>query len=107
MIGNGSPSFIEGFREETGWAGPIYTDPTLAAYRAAELKRGVGATFSPFAIGATVKALAAGRRQGRTQGDALQQGGVLVIAPSGDIRWHHVSVRSGDNASVEQIVAAL
>jgi len=35
VIGNGSPSFIEGFREQTGWKGPIYTDPSLGVYRAA------------------------------------------------------------------------
>lgn len=107
LIGNGSPSFIEGFREQTAWTGPIYTDPSLAAYRAAELKRGVAKTFDPRALGATVRAFARGHRQGRTQGDPWQQGGVVVIAPSGDVRWHHVSGRPGDNASAEQIVAAL
>ena len=38
MIGNGSPSFIEGFRDQTRWTGPVYTDPSLAVYRAAELE---------------------------------------------------------------------
>jgi len=30
VIGNGSPSFIAGFREQTLWDGAVYTDPTLA-----------------------------------------------------------------------------
>src|SRR6185503_17023327 len=87
VIGNGSPSFIAGFREETAWDGPVYTDPSLAVYKAAELKRGVVRTFNPFAIGKTVKAFAQGHRQGRTQGDPWQQGGVLVIAKGGDVVW--------------------
>jgi len=107
VIGNGSPSFIAGFREQTHWDGPIYTDPSLAAYRAAELKRGVASTLDPRSLGKALRAFAGGQRQGRTQGDPWQQGGVLVIAPGGYIRWQHASSRPGDNASARDIVAAL
>ncbi|MBA3458378.1 MAG: AhpC/TSA family protein [Deltaproteobacteria bacterium] len=107
VIGNGSPSFIEGFRAETKWTGPIYTDPSLAVYKAAELKRGVTKTLNPFALGGTVKAFMNGNRQGRVQGDAWQQGGALVIAPDGAVLWHHVSDRPDDIASGSDIAAAL
>lgn len=107
VIGNGSPSFIAGFRETTGYAGPVYTDPSLAVYRAAQLKRGVTKTLDPRALAPTIGALFRGHRQGRTQGDAWQQGGVLVIAPSGDVVWHHASERPGDNAAPSEIAAAL
>ena len=107
VIGNGSPSFIEGFRDETKYDGPIYTDPSLAAYNAAQLKRGVAKTFDPRGLFGAVKAFADGRRQGRTQGDPWQQGGVLVVAPTGDVVWHHVSGRSGDNASAAAIATAV
>jgi hypothetical protein len=107
VIGNGSPSFIEGFREETKWTGPIYTDPSLAVYKAAELKRGVTKTLNPFALGGTVKAFMAGNRQGRTQGDAWQQGGALVIGTDGSVLWHHISDRPDDIASGPEILDAL
>jgi hypothetical protein len=107
VIGNGSPSFIEGFRETTHYDGAIYTDPSLAAYQAAQLKRGVLKTFNPLALGKTIGAFARGHRQGLTQGDAWQQGGVLVVEPGGNILWHHASERPGDNAEPSQIVAAL
>ena len=107
IIGNGSPSFIEGFRDQTKWTGPIYTDPSLAAYRAAELQRSVAKTLDPRSLGAAFRAFTHGGRQGRQQGDQWQQGGVLVIAPSGAVRWRHASGRPGDNASPAQIVAAL
>ena len=107
VIGNGSPSFIEGFRETTGYAGVIYTDPSLASFAVAHLKRGVMATLNPFALGKTLGAFARGHRQGLTKGDTWQQGGVLVIAPDGKVLWHHASERPGDNAEPSQIVAAL
>jgi hypothetical protein len=107
VIGNGSPSFIAGFRDETGWDGPLYTDPSLAVYKAAELKRGVLRTLDPRALGKTIKAFSHGQRQGRTQGDPWQQGGTLVIAPDGTVLLHHVSENSGDQSQAEQIALAL
>ncbi len=107
VIGNGSPSFIEGFRETTKYDGPIYTDPSLAVYQAAELKRGVLKTFDPRALGPTIGAFMRGHRQGLTKGDAFQQGGVLVVTPDGVVTWHHASERPGDNAEASEIVAAL
>jgi hypothetical protein len=106
-IGNGSPSFIDGFREMTKFDGPIYTDPSLAVFSAAQLKRGVLRTFDPRGFGKAIKAMAGGQRQGRTQGDPWQQGGVLVVSPTGDVLWQQASERAGDNASAEQILAVL
>lgn len=106
-IGNGSPSFIAGFRETTGFTGPIYTDPSLAAYQAAQLQRGVLRTFDPRGFGAALRAMRDGQRQGRTQGDAWQQGGVLVVAVGGEVIWQQTSARAGDNASTDEILAAL
>ena len=106
-IGNGSPSFIAGFRETTGFTGPIYTDPSLAAYQAAQLKSGVLRTFDPRGFGAALRAMRDGQRQGRTQGDSWQQGGVLVVAAGGEVIWQQTSARAGDNASTDEILAAL
>jgi hypothetical protein len=106
-IGNGSPSFIAGFRETTGFTGPIYTDPSLAAYQMAQLQRGVLRTFDPRGFGAALRALRDGQRQGRTQGDPWQQGGVLVVAKGGAVLWQQTSERAGDNATSEQILSAL
>ena len=107
VIGNGSPSFIEGFRETTGYPGPIYTDPSLTVFGAAQLKRGVMKTFDPRALGKTIGAFARGHRQGRIKGDPWQQGGTLVVAPSGEVLYHHASERPGDNASASEIADAL
>jgi hypothetical protein len=107
VIGNGAPHFIAGFREQTGYRGPLYTDPSLKVYEAAQLERGFVKTFSARSLVPTIKAFAGGHRQGSIQGDNFQQGGVLVVAPSGEVKWHHISKRSGDNATADEIASAL
>ncbi len=108
VIGNGTPSFIDGFREMTKYTGAIYTDPSLATFKAAHLKRSVGSTIDPRGFGKALRALASGHRQAIIpQGDQWQQGGVLVVKPSNEIVWHYVSGRAGDNPSVTQIVDAI
>ena len=57
VIGNGSPSFMDGFRETTGYQGPLFTDPSLEVYQAAGLKRGVATVLSPRAALAGLSAL--------------------------------------------------
>lgn len=107
VIGNGAPMFMAGFRETTGFAGPLYTDPSLEIYRAAELRRGLASVFTLGTLSRSIGSLRRGFRQGRIQGDALQQGGALVVDRDGSVRWHHISKGPGDNASVAQILAAL
>jgi peroxiredoxin len=107
VIGSGSPSFIEGFREHTHYDGPLYTDPSLDVFKEAELKRSVARTLDPRSLGKAFKAIAGGQRQGRTQGDQWQQGGVLVVAPDGAVKYHHASERPGDNASAASILSAI
>jgi hypothetical protein len=70
VIGNGTPNFIAGFRDQTKYQGPIYTDPSLTVYKAAQLKRSVTSTLDPRSLGKALSAFARGQRQGLTQGDA-------------------------------------
>lgn len=107
VIGNGAPMFIAGFRETTGYDGPLYTDPSLAVYKAAELQAGLRTLLSLGAATRTVGALRRGFRQGKIQGDAFQQGGALVIGREGSVLWHHISSGPGDNATADQLVGAM
>ncbi len=107
VIGNGAPMFIAGFRETTGYTGSIYTDPSLAVYRAASLRSGLRTVLNLAAVTRTVGSLRRGFRQGRTRGSALQQGGVLVVGRDGGLLWRHVSDGPGDNATAAQIIAAV
>src|SRR5262245_18582310 len=76
IVGSGTPNFILGFRETTGYDGPMYSDPSLASYQAAGLKRGMWRNFMPQVTLHGIRALARGNFQGRTRGDPSQQGGV-------------------------------
>ena len=107
VIGNGSPSFIAGFRETTGYTGIVFTDPSLEVFRAAELRRGLFTVLNVATIARSVRSIRRGFRQGRTQGSALQQGGVMVVARDGRVLWHHISEGPGDNASADQILTAI
>lgn len=107
VIGNGAPMFMAGFRETTGYDGPLYTDPSLAVYRALDLRRGAGTIVSARAAMNAVRALRGGFRQGRTQGDATQQGGLLIVAPDGTIRYRHADRVAGDHAPLAEVLAAL
>ena len=107
MIGNGAPSFIAGFRETTGYVGPLYVDPSLAVHRAAELRHGLGTVLTMGTISRTFGAMRRGFRQGKTAGNVLQQGGTLVISSAGEVMWHHISEGPGDNATMTEIVETL
>ena len=108
VIGSGRPWHAKAFIEDHD-VPPSLTllvDPELKAYKAAELNRGFVRTFSPLAVGSAVRALAKGHMQGATKGDALQQGGVLVIAPGGEVRFRHANERAGDHGDLGQALAA-
>jgi hypothetical protein len=107
VIGNGAPHFARAFREDLGLAVPLYTDPTLATYRALRFRRGVGATLLSGKTWAhAARAMRGGFRQGLTQGDAWQLGGVVVVRPDGAIAYRHASGEAGDHPPLEALLAA-
>ena len=106
VIGNGAPNFVAGFRERTGFAGTIYTDPERNTYRALKLKRGVRTSVNRKTVARAVKAFRAGNRQVGTQGDPWQQGGVFVVAAGGALVYEQRSEYAGDHPPVEEIIEA-
>jgi hypothetical protein len=109
VVGTGGPSFAEGFREHLGLdeAGiEVLADESRRAYDLLGFKRGL-LTFTPRSIGPYVRAWLHGQRQGRQQGDALQQGGVVVVRPDGEMTFQHVSQFAGDHPKPAAVVAAV
>lgn len=107
VIGNGSPQQAAAFQKEHGAGFEVFVDPSLAAYSAAGLVRKLAATVTWRSALHGLRALKAGHRQGRIQGDALQQGGVLVIGGGGELLYRHADATGGDNAPVDEVLAAL
>ncbi len=106
-MGSGLPQYIEGFRETTGYPGVIFTDPSLKVFAKAQLIRSALSTFGPRSVLNGISTMKRGLRQGKTQGDVLQQGGALAIAQGGKLLFQHQSKAGGDNISPEVLLSAL
>jgi peroxiredoxin len=109
LIGQGTPRKAAAFRRRQGIQLRLLADEELVSYRAVGAKvGGVRDLLNPMVL--AKGALASVREktiQTRTQGKAAQLGGTLVIAPDGRVTWSHMSSDAGDNASPEEILAAV
>jgi hypothetical protein len=110
LVGNGPPDRMEGFLERNALADKpveLWTDPTLAAYRAAGLHRSAWATHGPFALVDFLRALGRGHRPGRIEGDLRQQGGAFLADEEGVIVWAHRNESMGDHPDPADVVDAV
>lgn len=109
VIGNGTPAMAQDFAEKFSVGVPLYTDPSRRSYELAGWRRPIGSAV--LGMGTTLKAgaraMKGGFRQGKTQGDAFQIGGVLVVEPGGAVRFEHADKVAGDHATIDDIVASL
>ncbi len=109
LIGQATPRHAAHFRRRQGIQLPVLADEDRASYRAAGAK--VGGVLDLVGPKVVAKGALTGLRektiQGRTVGNPAQLGGALVVAPDGRITWAHMSTDAGDNASPEEILAAL
>jgi alkyl-hydroperoxide reductase/thiol specific antioxidant family protein len=108
IIGTGDAASARSFQRDLNIPDvPVFVDPTRRAYELAGFHRGILTLLQPRAIWNYIRAFFVGHRAGRLQGDALQQGGVLIIEPAGSILFRHASRVSGEHPEIEQILAAL
>jgi len=107
IIGNGRPEHAVDFRDTEGIKSPLLVDPELQAYAAAGLRRGILSSLGPGVLVRGIRALREGKRQGATQGDPWQQGGVFVIRPGNLVDFSYVSAAAGNHPSAESVIAAL
>lgn len=107
VIGNGSPTQAGFFAEDHRLEGAVFTDPKRVIYRALGMREGLGSTFQLRTLKHAARAYTKGFRQKRTQGDPLQQGGVLLVDGSGHISFSHLSETAGDHPSTREVLAAL
>jgi peroxiredoxin len=109
VIGSGTPAMAKAFAERMGLPKdlPVLSDSRREAYQLLGFTRSIRSTFTPRALLNSLRALRKGFRQGRVQGDPFQQGGTLVIAPSGEILFRYQSKEPGDHAAPDRLIAAL
>lgn len=109
LIGQATPRHAAQFRRRQGIQLPVLADEDRVSYKAAGAKSGgVGDLFNPKVVAkGAMTAVRERTMQTRTIGDAGQLGGVLVIAPGGEVIWSHMAKDASDNASPEDILAAV
>lgn len=106
VIGNGAPHFVKAFREDTGFGGKLFTDPSLETYKVLNLKRSVGSLFGFKSMKEGIRAAASGYLQTSIQGDAMQQGGAIIAGPGDALRYFHRNAEAGDHPPIEDMLEA-
>lgn len=109
LIGQLTPRHAAHFRRRQGIELPVLADNDRVTYKAAGAKMGsIGELLGPkvMAKGA-LTTLQTGRFQTRTIGHPAQLGGAILITPDGTVAWSHMSKDASDNASADEILAAL
>lgn len=106
FIGNGTPAMAKDFHEFMGLADlPVWTDPRRQTYAHLGFKRGWWSVLDPRVWRFGARARAAGFKQGRTAGDPVQQGGVLVVKRGGEVVYGYASETAGDHPPIDTVIA--
>jgi hypothetical protein len=109
LVGQATPRHAKHFRRRQKIDLPVLADEHRKTYKAIGAKMGgVTDLLGPQVM---VKGLLATARtgaiQGRTIGNPAQLGAAAVITPANDIAWSHIASDASDNASPEEILAAV
>jgi len=95
------------FQAQHGFGATTWVDPRRATYRHLGFKRGPGSTLLSLAtMRHALRALRKGFRQGATQGDPWQQGGVLVVRAGGEVVLCLASEEAGDLVPTTEVMSA-
>ncbi len=105
FIGNGPAWAINGFKSDLKVTAPVYTDPGLKVFQLLGFKRSLWATFNPSAAWRALLMFVRGHRQGKIQGDVLQQGGVVIVDGAGEVAYSYASAGTGDFPPLSALVA--
>jgi hypothetical protein len=108
VVGTGDPFAAQVFRDDLKIPDvEVFSDERRAAFALAGFHRGIKTLLRPQAIGNYLRAFVAGHRPKRIQGDALQQGGVLVVGPDGTVFYRYASRASGDHPDPLDLLAVV
>jgi peroxiredoxin len=109
FIGNGRPDFIKGFMERQGLYGKpvtIVSDPSLAVYKIAHMKRSLWGTMGPLGMRDALRAWGKGHWQNSIEGDVSQMGGSLLVDTNGEVAYNHISQSLSDHPHTSDLMDA-
>lgn len=109
LVGQLTPRHAAHFRRRQNIQVPVLADEQRASYRVAGAKVGsLGDLLGPKVVAkGALTSLRTRQVQGKTLGHPAQLGGAMVITPSGEIVFSRMAQDAGDNASPEEILAAV
>jgi peroxiredoxin len=108
VVGNGQPWQAQAFLDDHPVDAELLVDPKLEAYAAAGLRRSMASTMlNVKSLKHGRRAMKAGHRQGKIQGDPWQQGGAFIISPDHQVHFAQVSGEAGDHVDPMAILRAL
>ena len=109
LIGQATPRHAAHFRRRLGIDLPVLADETRASYKAAGAKVAtLDELLGPKVVAkGFASALRSRQPQGRTIGHPAQLGGAMIVRQDGSVAWSHMSEDASDNATPEEIVAAI
>ncbi len=106
FVGSGTVPQAAEFKHETG-AQLVLTDPDLVVYASLGMTRSVWRTIAPRTWPGLGRAFRRGARQRSVQGSPFQMGGVLVVAPAGQVVWIYRSRWAGDHPTSAEVISAV
>ena len=105
-VGSGSARGARGFIRQHAAGLDVYVDPSLNVYSHFNLHRSWRRLADPSMVSRGATAYAEGHRQGETDGDIAQLGGVVLLSKAGEVAWIHRDERAGDHANLEDALEA-
>lgn len=109
LIGQLTPRHAAHFRRRQKVELPVLADEDRASYKAVGARVGsLGDLVGPKVVAkGALTTLRTGKLQGRTLGHPAQLGGAIVVTTDGDIAWSHMARDASDNASPQEVLAAI
>ncbi len=109
LIGQATPRQAAHFRRRQGTELPVLADEGRVSYKAIGAKvGGVSELIGPKSVAkGLATTIRTGKFQGRPVGNVAQLGGSMVVAPGGEVLFKHLATDASDNASVDELLAAL
>jgi len=107
LVSHGRPDGIAPFVERHGLRARdvgVYVDAASELASAMKLRRSWVSTYGPEALWASTKARASGLRNGPPEGDALAQGGALLVDARGRVALVHRDRHLGDHLAPSAIL---
>lgn len=106
FVGTGTPAMAADFAKTHAGTHPVLSDTERATFAAAGMRRSLWATLHWRLLANAWRALRSGFRQTRVQGDAWQQGGVVVLDGARAVVHRQIDRAGGDVLDLDAVVRA-